>query len=258
MAKLTLAVTEHLTCDDFLGGQIKVWQPKTGYRAGVDPVLLAAFITAKPGQSILELGCGVGVASLCLAARVPELTLTGIEIQPHYAELARKNAAANGASLGIVTSDLRQLPAEIRQQRFDHVIMNPPYFDRQRSTRSDDPARDTAFGGDTPLADWLDIGARRLAPKGYLGMIQRIERLPEVLAALDGRLGSFVVMPIAGREGRAPELFLLQARQEGRAAFCLAPTLIMHEGPAHQGDKESYTPLVNSILRNGEDLPIGP
>lgn len=57
--------------DQFLGGRLMVAQPKTGYRAGVDPVLLAASVPAVRGESVLELGCGVGVASLCLAARVP-------------------------------------------------------------------------------------------------------------------------------------------------------------------------------------------
>lgn len=258
MARLISAVTEQLTQDDFLGGKIKVWQPKTGYRAGVDPVLLAAFTAAKPGQSILELGCGVGVASLCLAARVPGLQLTGVEIQAHYAALAQRNAEANDLPLDVVVADLRHLPSELRQNRFHHVIMNPPYFDRGAGTPSDDLGRDTALGGGTPLADWLDIGTRRLAPKGYLNLIQRMERLPEVLVTLQGRLGSIIVMPIAGREGRAPELFLLQARQEGRAAFRMTPALVMHAGKTHQGDRDSYTEQVNNILRNGAELPIGP
>lgn len=250
-------MTEQLTHDDFLGGKIKVWQPKTGYRAGVDPVLLAAFIQAKPDQSILELGCGVGVASLCLSARVPGVKLTGVEVQANYAALAQKNAEANGVPFNVITADLRQLPNDIRQHRFHHVIMNPPYFDRAAGTPSDDLGRDTALGGDTPLADWLDIGTRRLAPKGYLSLIQRMERLPEVLTILQRRLGSVVVMPVAGREGRAPELFLLQARQEGRAAFRMTPALVMHAGKTHQGDQESYTAQVNDILRNGAELPIG-
>ncbi len=250
-------MTEDLTCDDFLGGQVRVFQPRKGYRAGVDPVLLAAFTTAKPGQSVLELGCGVGVASLCLAARVPGLALTGVEVQPPYAELARRNAHANGAAFDVTTADLRTLPAGLRQRRFDHVIMNPPYFDRAAGTASDDAGRDTALGGDTPLTDWLDVGVRRIGPRGYLSLIQRIERLPEIIRALDGRLGSIIVKPVAGREGRAPELFLLQARQEGRAAFRMAPVLVMHEGPTHQGDQESYTPLVNATLRNGAELPVG-
>lgn len=249
-------MTEALTLDAFLGGQLQIWQPERGYRAGVDPVLLAASVPAKAGQRVLELGCGVGVASLCLGRRVAGLALTGVELQPDYADLARRNSAQNNLPLQVVTADLRDLPADLRQQRFDHVIMNPPYFDRKMGSPAHDVGRDTALAGATALADWIDIGARRLGPRGYFTMIQRIERLPEVLAALAGRLGSLRVLPIAGRAGRAPELFILQARQEGRAPFTLLPALVMHAGAQHQGDVPSYRPQIVQILRDGGDLPI--
>ena len=120
------AVNSDLTCDDFLGGKLRVYQPRKGYRAGVDPVLLAASIPAQSGQTVLELGCGVGVASLCLSTRVSGLTVTGVELQKDYADLAAQNATENGASFDVVNADLRHLPADLRQKRFDHVIMNPP------------------------------------------------------------------------------------------------------------------------------------
>jgi tRNA1(Val) A37 N6-methylase TrmN6 len=256
MARLIWGVTDDITTDAFLGGLLRISQPRHGYRAGVDPVLLAASVAAKPGQSVLELGCGVGTAVLCLGRRVPGLTLTGVEVQPDYADLARANAQANDLPLQVITADLRALPADLRQRRFDHVIMNPPYFDRQTGTRASDPGRDTALGGATDLADWLDIGARRVGPKGYLTVIQRIERLPEVLAALQGRLGSILVRPIAGRANRPPGLFILQARQEGRAPFRLLPATIMHMGIVHDGDKDSYTSQIAQVLRNGAALPM--
>ena len=84
-----------LSCNEFLGGRVRLWQPLSGYRAGVDPVLLAASVPATAGQTVLELGCGAGAAILCLAARVPGLHLTGVELQPAYADLARRNAAEN-------------------------------------------------------------------------------------------------------------------------------------------------------------------
>ncbi len=256
MARLIWAVTDDLTHDDFLGGKIRVWQPRKGYRAGVDPVILAASVPAKPGQTVLEIGCGVGVASLCLAARVPDVHVTGVEVQTDYAALARRNASQNDLPFDVVTADLRALPASVRQRRFDHVIMNPPYFDRSEGTASHDAGRDLAFGGDTALGDWIDAGARRVGPRGYLTLIQRMERLPEVLAGLDGRLGAIILRPIAGRLGKAPELFLLQARQEGRAAFRMAAPLVMHEGLAHVADTDSYTAPVSDVLRNGAELPI--
>ena len=252
----SLSGADGTTLDDFLGGALRLLQPATGYRAGVDPVLLAASVTASPGDRVLELGCGVGTALLCLGRRVGGLSLTGVELQAPYADLARANAAANGLTATIVTTDLSDLPADLRNQSFDHVLMNPPYFDRQHGTASDDAGRDTAFGGSTPLQTWLDIGARRLAPKGYLTLIQRIERLPETLTALQGRLGSIVVRPLAPRHGRPAGLFLLQARKAGRAPFHLSAPLILHRNPTHERDADDYTDLVHAILRHGGPLPL--
>jgi tRNA1Val (adenine37-N6)-methyltransferase len=48
--------TIETTFDAFLGGRITLEQPTKGYRAGVDPVLLAASVPARAGQSVLELG----------------------------------------------------------------------------------------------------------------------------------------------------------------------------------------------------------
>jgi tRNA1(Val) A37 N6-methylase TrmN6 len=84
-----------VTVDGFLGGRLRLAQPETGYRAGIDPVLLAAACPAQTGQEVLELGCGVGVASLCLGWRVPGLALSGVEIMGDYAQIARENAARN-------------------------------------------------------------------------------------------------------------------------------------------------------------------
>lgn len=249
-------MTETLTHDAFLGGKLHVWQPRKGYRAGVDPVLLAAATPAKAGDTVLELGCGVGTASLCLSARVDGVSITGVELQSDYADLARRNAAENGADMSVVAADLAALPDDLRQRQFSFVMMNPPYFDRQSGTAATDAGRDRALGGDTPLTLWLDVGIKRIAAKGHLVLIQRMERLPEVLGGIKGRLGSVVICPIAGREGKAPELFLLKARQDGRSPFRMTTPLIMHEGPTHDGDRESYTHSIGDVLRNGAALPI--
>ena len=190
-----------LTRDAFLGGRLSILQPESGYRAGIDPVLLAASVAAKPGQSVLELGCGVGVAILCLAARVAGLTLTGVELQPDYADLAQRNARENDVSLDVAVADLADLPSDLRQCRFDHVIANPPYFDRRHGPDASNPGREAALGEATPLAVWLDVARRRLVDGGTLTLIQRIDRLPDCLSALDHRMGSVTVRPLSARMG---------------------------------------------------------
>ncbi|NVK45130.1 MAG: methyltransferase [Rhodobacteraceae bacterium] len=250
-----MSTTADLSCDAFLGGLLSIHQPVKGYRAGVDPVLLAAATPARSGESVLELGCGAGVASLCLQARVENLRLTGVELQPFYADLARRNAEENRADLSVFTSDLRYLPSELRARSFDHVIANPPYYERRRSTAAEDAGRDLALAGETPLGDWVDVAARRLKPKGYLTMIQKADRLPELHCAMAGRLGSIRVRPIQPRVGRVAELVLIQARKGGRAAFVLEPALLMHKGVRHEHDGESYADDVLTILRDGASLP---
>lgn len=251
---MTEHIPDNLTRDAFLGGKIHVLQPKKGFRSGIDAVLLAASVPAVAGDTVLELGCGVGVASLCLHARVPGLQLTGVEVQPDYAALAESNATSNHAAFEVVTADLRLLPTALRQRQFTHVMMNPPYFDRASGPAAQDAGRNLALAGDTPLRDWLDTGIRRLAPKGTLTVIQHITRLPEILAPVQAKLGGIVLKPITGRAGALPNLFVLQARHSGRSPFSLRNHMIMHEGQTHKADSESYTAEVREILRNGAPL----
>lgn len=244
-----------LSCNDFLGGRVRLLQPRSGYRAGVDPVLLAASVPASAGQSVLELGCGAGAAILCLSSRVPGLHLTGIELQPAYAELARRNAEINRIELEVVQADLTALPEAFRQRQFDHVIANPPYYRAGAHSPAKDAGRSVALSEDTQLADWIAVAAKRLAPKGYLHMIQKADRLPDMLAACQGLLGSVELLPLSPRTGREAELIILRARKGGRAAFRLHPPLIVHAGERHEKDGESYTDAVSAVLRKAAALP---
>ncbi|SFS64397.1 tRNA1(Val) A37 N6-methylase TrmN6 [Sulfitobacter marinus] len=243
---------DELTYDAFLGGKLHLWQPRKGYRAGVDPVLLAATVPAAPGQRVLELGCGVGAASLCLGARVAGLSLTGVEVQQAYAELARRN----NPEFEVIEADLAAMPLSLRQRQFDHVLANPPYFDRAASIASEDSTRETAMGEQTPLAKWVEIAAKRLAPKGQAHFIHRAERLPDLIRALPHDMGSIEVLPIAPRIGRMTELIILRARKSGRGAFRLCAPLIMHEGAEHIADGDSYVPAIRAVLRAGAALPF--
>lgn len=247
-------MSEDLTCDAYLGARVQLFQPKRGYRAGIDPVLLAASVPAKPGHTVLDLGCGAGAASLCLHARVAGLEITGVERQAQYADLATRNAQENQARMLVVTADLSELPSDLRQQQFTHVIANPPYFPSDGRRAAQDKGREAARGEETTLDTWIDVASKRLAPLGYLHVIQRVERLADLIHAAHFRLGSLEVLPITGRQGRPAHLVILRARKGGRSPFRLHSPLVMHEGDVHQGDAESYTAEIRGILRQG--LPL--
>ncbi|MGH1355198.1 MAG: tRNA1(Val) (adenine(37)-N6)-methyltransferase [Thalassovita sp.] len=249
-------MVEGVTHDAFLGGRLVLAQPRKGYRAGVDPVLLAASLPAVAGQRVLDLGCGVGAAGLCLAARVPGVQVWGLEVQAEYAALARENAAAMGGAMQVVSGDLAAMPAALREMQFDHVIANPPYFLRGASVGAPDAGRERAMGEATPLADWVRVAAKRVAQGGYVTFIQRAERLPELMGLMQAHLGSLQLLPLIPRVGREAQLVLLRGRKGGRADFRLFAGLEMHQGAVHEGDFEDYSPLMREILRNGAALPF--
>ena len=241
-----------LTHDAFLCGRLHLWQPRRGYRAATDAVLLAAACPAVAGESVLDLGCGAGAASLCLAARVPGLVQAGLELQEDYAALARRNAAENGMALDVVTGDLTAMPQVLRRG-FDQVIANPPWYPRGGSP-SPVEGRDLALRAELPLGAWVEAAARRLQPGGWLTMILGADGLPEVLGALGTRLGSTAVLPLAARHGRPALRVILRARKSGKAAFRLLAPFIMHQGAEHDGDRENYNLRANEILRNAAAL----
>lgn len=242
--------------DDFLGGRLRIEQPANGYRAGADAVMLGAACPAEPGQVVLELGCGAGVASLCLAARVQGLQLTGVERDPVFAALARANAARNGTVMEVFETDLADMPAGLRAQSFDQIIMNPPFF--AAGTRSANRTRADARHEETPLGDWIDNGLRRLRPGGRLTIIHLAERLGTILEGFSGRAGDIAILPIAARAGRDAGRVILSARKGARGPLRLQAPFIMHDGAAHMGDAENLTENAQAILRHAAALVLKP
>lgn len=248
-------MTVNTTIDAFLGGALEIEQPRNGFRSGIDAVLLAAAVTASPGQTVLELGCGVGAAGLCLTHRVSNIDYTGIELQTDYAEMAAQNFLRNTTKGQIICADLRDLPAELKARSFDHVFANPPYYHATDGTQARDPGRAEALSGQTPLLDWAQTAFRRLRPKGHATFIQRADRLPDLLGAVQqARFGSIELWPFIPRTGRSAQLILLRARKDGRAAFILHAPLILHKTLTHEADRPDYTDQIENTLRHGAGL----
>ena len=228
-------------------------QPRQGYRAATDPVLMAAALPVPAGAVVLDLGCGVGSAALCLGARVPGVVLHGLEIQSEYAVLARENAALNGVDLTVHQGDVAAMPGALKALVFDAVMLNPPWYPGGE-TPSPDPGRDRARRTDLGMAPWLGAALARTRPGGLVVIIQRAERLAEILAALDGPAGAIEVLPLAARAGRDAKRVIVRARKGSRGPMRLAAPLVLHDGATHDRDGDDFSARAAAILRDGAAL----
>ncbi|MGE3651242.1 MAG: tRNA1(Val) (adenine(37)-N6)-methyltransferase [Reyranellaceae bacterium] len=243
------------TDDTLLGGRVALWQPRAGYRVSIDAVLLAAAVMPRAGDRILDTGCGVGAIGLCLLARAGDIafTLVGLEAQPDYAALARENVERNGVHgrYAIVEGDLARPPAELLDRPFDQVISNPPHLDSGAGTPSPDESADKANRESAlDLEGWIARCLARLKPRGTLTLVQRADRLPAILAALDGRTGEIAVLPLWPAAGEPARRVIVQARKGVGGPARLLPGLVLHGGSG------KYTTQAESILRDAAPLAV--
>jgi tRNA1(Val) A37 N6-methylase TrmN6 len=246
------------TTDDFLGGRINIVQPKSGHRAGSDAVFLAAAVPAEMGARVLEAGTGVGVAGLCLMARVPDLDLTAVEIDQDLCVLARDNAARNGFAdrfAGVaadVTAPAKVLrDAGLVREGYDHVVANPPFYVEGAVRAAPEPARAAAHVmGHGQLARWVRFLTNMAAPKATLTLIHRPEHLSELLALLEGRFGDVAVFPLFPKANEPATRIIVQGRKGSRAGLRLLPGLVLHD------ESGAYTAQAAGVLRGGEALDL--
>lgn len=247
------------TLTHLLGGRVKVMQPEKGYRIGMDGALLAAGCAGLACESrpqnrrihrALELGCGVGGALLSLKARLPELSLTGIERETGYAKLAQDNIALSGfEDVAITEGDIGAGFKTFDMPRFDLVFSNPPYFDDPDALRSPHMAKKPAWIADDGLEAWLDFAAAAVKDGGEIVFIHRADRLSDILSGLSKKCGSFAIRPILPFADQCAKRVLVRAQRLGKAPLRLLPPLVLHDS----GERK-HTPGVESILRG--DLPL--
>jgi tRNA1(Val) A37 N6-methylase TrmN6 len=250
---------EAASTDDFLGGRVSIVQPRGGHRAGSDAVFLAAAVPARGGKRVLDVGAGVGVAGLCLIARVPDIEVTAVEIDAELCMLAKQNAARNefADSYKTVNADviapakvLRE--AGLERERYDEIIANPPFLAEGAVRTAPDRARATAHVmGAEGLAAWMRFFATFAAPKGRLTLIYRAEALNKLLGLLDGRFGDIAVFPLFPKKGEPATRIILQGRKGSRAGLRLLPGLVLHEQDGN------YTAKAEAVLRGCEALDLG-
>jgi SAM-dependent methyltransferase len=238
------------TLDYILNHRVAVEQPKKGFRIAVDTVLLAAAVPAMTGQHILDIGCGVGGAMLCVAARVTDLSLTGIEIQPELVELCRRNIEQNGLSdhAEVLGEDIKNF---IPEPTYDHALMNPPYHDTARHDVSSNPLKGIANSATADdLAVWIARAGKALKPNGTLTIIHRADCQDSIIAIVQQYFDDMAILPILPKQDMPPKRIIIRATKNNRTAEAplLCQPLILHNS------NDRYTDAAEGIVRGAQSV----
>lgn len=249
-----------------LDHKVRLYQAADGFRTSLDSVFLAAACRAEGGSRVLDMGCGVGGASFCLLWRVAGTYVTGVEIQQSHAELARANIALNGAQgrADFVCTDIRAFSPE---EKFDHVICNPPYLEAGTYTESASAERAVALGhrletppsippqagggesnGTMTLKDWVDAGFTHLKSGGTLTVIHRADFTDKIILALGKRFGAVEIIPLYPKAGEAARRVIVRAIKDRRSPCILHAGIVLHEADGR------YTAAADAILREGAPI----
>lgn len=237
--------------DSLLGGRVSITQPVKGYRVSIDAVLLAAAVRDIGVSSVLDVGCGDGGATLCLAWRAPRVEISGIDVRADALERFAQNIALNGWQDRISgqLADVSGGPDEGLQNAFDWVISNPPYLpaarmDRRMSAGDIDPATMETV----PLRRWIAFMIACLRAGGHMAMVHRADRLDEILAACAGVTGGVEIFPIWPKAGASAKRVIVTARKGARTPAKLHHGLVLHDADG------AFTAAAQRILEDGESL----
>ena len=232
-------------------GRVKLLQPEKGFHASLDTVFLAAAPVVKSGEKILDAGCGIGSAGLCLFLRQSDIHLTGIDIQQELIDLAHHNAQLNN-----VTDRCRFFCADIQNEKiiednfFDHVIINPPYLKDNHHTPSPNKIKALAHGEKADLNMWIKYAHKKLKQGKTLTLIHRADRLDDIITTLTQRrwFGSLSIYPLFSRHGDEAKRVIIQARKERYKPLRLIQGMIIHN------EDGSYTAAAKNILEKSGAL----
>jgi len=246
---------DRISHDFLLGGSVTLKQPVDGYHTAIDAVLLAASVSINSHreEKILDVGAAVGSVGLCVAKRLENAKVTGIELQDDLYALFCRNVMENDF-VGRVTpihgdiSNSRQLP--LAAHSFDQVISNPPYY--PSGTRPTNESRAKAHQeGCTGLKDWIGFCLKMLRHKGRITLVHRADHLDRIIGLLHGRAGDMTIYPIwSKQDAQTPLRVIVSARKGVASPLTLRRGIVLHD------ETGAFLPQIQEVLRRPEALVL--
>ena len=211
------------------------------FRLGTDSVLLADFANRTSAKRGIDLGCASGAIGLIMLANNSRIHMTGLEIVPEAAELARENMSANGFDdrSSIVAGDIREVKTLFTAGSFDLAVANPPYFAAGSGALSPVDGRDAARGELSCTMEDICRAAAFLCHTGAsFCLVHRPERLAELIRCLSAcGFEPKRLRLVSERARTAPNLVLVESRRGGKPGLKIEPPLILKNDDGSESEE---------------------
>lgn len=244
-------LTDDERLDYLLAENLRIIQSPSVFSFSLDAVLLArfAYVPKKRGR-IVDLCAGNGAIPLFLSART-ESTITGVELQPRLAGMARRSIEFNGLSgqIDIIEGDVKEIPAQLGYEKYDTVTCNPPYF--LAHDMSDKNLSEHMAIARHELHLTLDEAVRSasqlLKQGGKAAFVHRAGRLIDIMAAMrNNRLEPKRIRLVYPKAGKEANTLLIEGIKDGKPDLKVLPPLIVY------GEDGEYTEEVRGLLYGTE------
>ena len=233
--EIEVPLKENERIDDLQRNHYRIIQDPDRFCFGMDAVLLSGFARARQGDMVLDLGTGTGIIPILMEAKTKASHLSGLEIQPDSADMARRSVRLNGLEkkIEIITGDIKEAESLFGAASFDVVTSNPPYMTEHHGlTNPDAPKAIARHELLCTLEDVIFQSSRLLKPGGNFFMVHRPFRLVDIFVLLrqyklePKRMK--LVYPFADKE---PNMVLIEANRGGRARMTVEKPLIVYKEP---------------------------
>lgn len=203
------------TKDYLLDGKLLYYQPKNGYRSGIEPIILSGQIYSSIFKNnILDMGAGCGPISLIISYRNPNSSVVGFEKNDFHFKLANKNKNENKLSnLEYFQKDVCILDKNFLSY-FDLIFTNPPFFFEDKViTSKNESIYDAKYTSKEKAELWITNMVKYLKPKGKAYLINRYENLSFLLDILKINKCHVGITPLLSFEGSTPKNVLLSVNK---------------------------------------------
>ena len=216
------------TKDHLLDGKIVYFQPKLGYRSGIEPIILASQANNKD-KSILDLGSGCGPISLILAYRFSKAEIVGLENNKLHLELSQKSKEENKFNnVEFKYEDVCLLNKKYANY-FDLVLSNPPFFFENQIIKSkNDSINNAKYISKEKCEIWFKNLIIYTNDKGRALIINRFENVDFMLRIF--RLFNVIVeiTPILSFKDTKPKNVLISLKKNENYVEKAKNEIIIH------------------------------